>query len=179
MRPTGTLRRTGTVARVGLVAVAVAVLAACGGGGSPSATTSAPPRTSSAAAPMTPAGPTGANAVFCQQVGQLVAELATVQSAPPEQVPAMLTQLIKNFDGVHPPAAIQTDWQALGTGLRQLQAAVASVDVTTSEGQAQLKQLETQATAAAATPQGDISAWVLSNCGSGGSATSSSAAGSP
>jgi len=178
MRPSATLRRTVAVVRIGLVAVAVAALAACGGGGSSSATTSAPASTSSAPAPTSPAGPTGADAVFCQQVGQLVAELATVQSAPPEQVPAMLTQLIKNFDGVHPPAAIQTDWQALGTGLHQLQAAVASVDVTTADGQAQLKQLEAQATAGAATAQGNISAWVLSTCGSGGTATSTSAASS-
>jgi hypothetical protein len=116
--------------------------------------------------------------VFCQQVGQLVAELATAQSAPPEQVPAMLKQLITNFDGVHPPAAIRSDWQALGDELHQLESAVASVDVTTAQGQAQLKQLETRATAAAATPQGNISAWVLSNCASGATTGSSSAASS-
>jgi hypothetical protein len=167
------------VGLAGLVlAAAVAVLAACSGGGSPSASSSSPARTSSASATATPAGPTGADAVFCQQVSQLVTELSTVQSAPPEQVPALLQQLVANVDKVQPPAAVAADWQALGSGLHQLQSALGSIDVTTPEGQAQLKQLEAQTTAAAAAPQGNITAWVLGNCGSGVAATSSSAAGS-
>jgi hypothetical protein len=90
----------------------------------------------------------------------------------------MLQQLVKNVDGVTPPPAIRSDWQALSSGLHRLQAAIAPLDVSTAQGQAQLKQLETQATAAAAGPQGKISAWVLSSCGSGGTTTSSAAAGS-
>jgi len=176
MLVTGSRRRIASGVRVALVAAAVAVLAACSGGGSSSASSSSSAaRTSSAPASTTAAGPTGADAVFCQQVGQLVTELATVQSAPPEQVPAMLQQLVKNFGSVTPPAAIQADWQALGAGLQQLQTAVGSLDLSTAQGQAQLEQLKAQATAAAAGPQGNISAWVLSNCGSAGS---SAAAGS-
>ena len=161
-----------------VLAVAVAVLSACSGGGSPSASRSSSAGTSSAPASTTPAGPTGADAVFCQQVSQLVTELATVQSAPAEQVPALLQQLVTNVDKVQPPAAIASDWQALGAGLRQFQSALGPVDVTTPDGQAQLKQLETRALAAASGSQGNITAWVLSNCGSGIPASSSSAAGS-
>ena len=105
-------------------------------------------------------------------------ELSTVQSAAPEQVPTLLQQLVANVAKVQPPAAIAADWQALGTGLQHFQSALGSVDVTTPDGQAQLKQLESQALAAAAPAQGNIAAWVLSNCGSGVSATSSSAASS-
>jgi hypothetical protein len=161
-----------------LLAAAVAVLTACSGGGSPSASSSSAPSTSSAPASTTPAGPTGADAVFCQQVSPLVTELSAVQSAAPEQVPALLQQLVANVAKVQPPAAIAADWQALGTGLQQFQSALGSVDVTTPDGQAQLKQLESRALAAAAAAQGNIAAWVLSNCGSGVAATSSSAASS-
>ena len=179
MHRTGRPQRTPSVGLAGLVlAAAIAVLAACSGGGSPSASSSSPARTSSAPASTTAAGPTGADAVFCQQVSQLVTELATVQSASPEQVPALLQQLVSNVDKVQPPAAIASDWQALGNGLRQFQTALGSVDVSTPAGQAQLKQREAQAIAAASAPQGNITAWVLSNCGSGIPATSSSAASS-
>jgi hypothetical protein len=98
-----------------------------------------------------------------------------VQAAPPEQLPALLRQLVANVDGVHPPAALRADWQALGDELHHLQSAVASVDVTTPQGQAELQRLEAQATASAAAPQGTISAWVLSNCSTGVTVTSSSA----
>lgn len=173
-------RRAATSCRALLAAAgALVALAACGGGGSSTASgtsSSAPTTTSSSAATTTPAGPTGADAVFCNQVSQLVGQLAGVQSAPAEQAPALLQQLVTNFDGVQPPDALKADWQALGNGLHQLQSALGSVDLTTPEGQAKLKQLEQQTTAAAAGPQGNISAWVLSNCTSGGPTASTSAA---
>src|SRR5690242_5229141 len=119
MRATGTARPAGTVWRAGLAAGALAVLTACSGGGSSAASgsaSSAPPTTSSPTI-TTPAAPTGADAVFCQQVSQLVTELSTVQSTPAAQVPALLQQLVPDFERVHPPAAIASDWQSLGDAL--------------------------------------------------------------
>jgi hypothetical protein len=173
------MRPTSNFVRAALTSVAaLALLTACSGGSSddasPSSTSAA--TTGSPAATSTPAGPTGADAAFCSQVGQLVTQLGSLQTAQPAQVPPLLQQLVTNFDAVQPPAAVQTDWQALGTGLHQLQTAAGSIDVTTPQGQAQLAQLEQQATAAAAPVQGNISAWVLSNCGAGSSATTSATA---
>ena len=172
MRPTSNFVRTALTS-----AAALSVLTACSGGSSDEAGSSSTSAstTSSSAATSTSAGPTGANAAFCTQVGQLVTQLGTLQTAQPAQVPPLLQQLVANFDAVQAPADVQSDWQALGTGLHQLQTAVGSIDVTNPQGQAQLAQLEQQATAAAAPVQGNISAWVLSNCGAGSSATSAAA----
>jgi hypothetical protein len=171
------MRLTSNLVRTGLAgAAALALLTACGGGSDNSSASSSSASTStSSAATSTASGPTGADAAFCQQVGQLVTQLAALQAAQPAQVPAMVQQLVTNFGAVTPPAAVQSDWQTLGSGLQQLATAVGSIDVSTAAGQAQLAQIEQQATAAAAPAQGNISAWVLSNCSSSG-ATSSSAA---
>jgi hypothetical protein len=172
MRPTRTFFR-GTLAG----AAALVLLTACSGGSSNSASSSSSStaKTSSSAASSTPAGPTGADAVFCGKVAQLVPQLAALQSAPPAQAPALLQQLVAAFDATQAPAAVQADWQSLGTGLHQLAAAVGGIDVNSQQGQAQLEQLKQQATASAAAAQGNISTWVLSNC-SGASASSSSSA---
>jgi hypothetical protein len=177
MRPTGTARAAGTVRRAGLAAAALTLLAACSGGGSSASGSSSPPAptTSSPPATTTPAAPTGADAVFCQQVSRLVPELSTVQSAPAEQVPGLLQQLVPEVGKIQPPAAIASDWHTLGDALHQLQSALGSVDVTTSEGQAELQRLEKQATASTTAAQGNITSWVLSHCSSG--AGSSTAAG--
>ena len=172
------MRPTGNFVRAALTCAAVALLTACSGGTSDEASSSrtSASTTTSSAATSTPAGPTGADAAFCTQVGQLVTQLGSLQSAQPAQVPPLLQQLVTNFDAVQPPAAVQADWQTLGTGLHQLQTAVGSIDVNSPQGQAQLAQLEQQATAAAAAAQGGISAWVVSNCGAGSSATTSATA---
>jgi hypothetical protein len=174
------MRPTWSFLRAGLAGVAaLALLTACGGGSSTSASSSSSAgTTSSSAATTTSAGPTGADAVFCSQVGQLVTQLTAAQAAAPEQTPALLQQLLTAFGSVTPPAAVQADWQTLGAGLRQLQTAVAGLDVTSPQGQQQLAQLKQQALAAAAPAQGNISAWVLGHCGasSASSAGSSSAA---
>jgi hypothetical protein len=164
MRPTWTFVR-GALAG----AAALALLTACGGGSSDNtaATTS---KTTTSAAPTTAAGPTGADAAFCSSVTQLVTQLGQVQAAPPQQAAQQLKQLVINFDGITPPAAIQADWRSLGNGLHQLEAAVSAMDLSTSQGQAQFQQAAKQATAAAAAAQGNISTWVLGHCG-GGSAT--------
>jgi hypothetical protein len=82
------------------------------------------------------------------------------------------------FQAVQPHAAIAVNWQALGAGQQQFGTAVGSINVSTPQGQQQLQAAEQQALTAAAPHQGNISVWVLSNCGGGasGSATSSSAA---
>jgi hypothetical protein len=153
------------------------VLTACSGGSSTSgSSSSSATKTTSSAATSTPAGPTGADAVFCTQVGQLISRLTAAQAAPPQQVPALLQQLVTAVDAVQAPAALQTDWQGLTTGLHQLQTAVSGLDVSTAQGQAQLQQLEQQATAAAAPAQGNISTWVLSHCGSAPTSSASSTA---
>jgi hypothetical protein len=173
------MRLTSNFVRTALTgAAAVALLTACGGGSdNSSASSTSASKTTSSAATSTSAGPTGADAAFCTQVGQLVTQLTGLQAAQPAQVPAMLQQLAAGFQSVQPPAAVAADWQALGAGLQQFGTAVASIDVNTAQGQAQLQAAEQQALAAAAPHQGNISAWVLSNCGgASGSATSSSAA---
>ena len=171
------MRPTRTFARCGLAgAAALALLTACSGGSSDRASSSTSASTTSSAATTTQAAPTGADAAFCTAVTQLVSQLGQVQAAPPAQVPALLQQLVTEFDAVQPPAAVQTDWGALGTGLHQLQTAVSSIDVNSAAGQAQLRQLEQQATTAAAPAQGTISAWVLSNCGGSSATTSVTAA---
>lgn len=156
-------------------AAALALLTACGGSGSNNASSSSSTATTTSSAPTTSAGPTGADAAFCTAVPQLTSQLAAAQSAPPQQAAQGLQQLVANFDKVTPPAALQADWTALGTGLHQLVTAVGSLDLSTPQGQQQFQQLAQQATTAAASAQGNISAWVLSHCG-GGSATSSAAA---
>jgi hypothetical protein len=173
------MRLTSNFVRSALTGVAaVALLTACGGGSdNSSASSTSASKTTSSAATSTSAGPTGADAAFCQQVPQLVSQLTALQTAQPAQVPAMLQQLGTAFQGVQPPAAIASDWQALGAGLQQFGTAISSLDLSTPQGQQQLQAAEQQALAAAAPHQGNISAWVLSNCGGGsGSATSTSAA---
>src|SRR3954454_22332053 len=174
------MRLTSNFVRSALTGVAaVALLTACGGGSdNSSASSTSASKTTSSAATSTAAGPTGADAAFCTQVGQLVTQLPSLQAAQPAQVPAMLQQLGAGFQAVQPPAAVAADWQALGAGLQQLATAVGSIDVSTPQGQQQLQAAEQQALSAAAPHQGNISAWVLSNCGgaSWGSASSSSAA---
>jgi hypothetical protein len=178
MRRTGTPHRAGAVRRAGLAATALAVLSACSGGGSSSAsgssTTAGPttPTTTSAPAPTTAAGPTGADAVFCSQVGSLVTQISTVQSAPAPQVPGLLQQAVAAFEKVHPPAALAGDWKALGEGVRRLQSSLGSLDLTTQAGRTKLQQLEQQTTASVSTAEGNITSWVLSHCSSGGSSTS-------
>jgi hypothetical protein len=159
-------------------AAAIALLTACSGGSdNSSASSTSASKTTSSAATSTAAGPTGTDAAFCQAVPQLVTQLGTLQAAQPAQVPAILQQLSTGFQAVTPPAAIASDWQALGAGLQQFATAISSIDVSTPQGQQQLAAAEQQATAAAAPHQGNISAWVLSNCGgASGSASSSSAA---
>lgn len=170
------MRLTGNIVRAALTgAAAVALLTACSGGSSSSSATSTSAVTSSSAATTTAAGPTGADAAFCAAVPQLTAELAGAQAAPPQQAVAQLQQLVANFSKVTPPAALQSDWQALGTGLNQVVTAAGQLDLGTAQGQAQFQQLAQKATAAAAPAQGNISAWVVSNCGGG---SGSSAAGS-
>jgi hypothetical protein len=168
------MRVPSTLARAALTGVAaLALLTACGGGSNNTAgTTSAP--TTTTAAPTTSAGPTGADAAFCAAVPQLATQLQAAQSLPPQQAAAQLPQLVANFDKVTPPAALQSDWQTLGTGLHQLAAAVGSLDLSTAQGQQQFQQLAQQAATQAASAQGSISAWVLSNCG-GASGTTSAA----
>jgi hypothetical protein len=156
-------------------AAALALLTACSGGGSNDASSTSAAKTTTPVATTTSAGPTGADAAFCQAVPQLTGELAAAQSAQPQQAAQQLQQLVSDFDKVTPPAALQSDWTALGTGLHQLATAVGSLDLSTPQGQAQFQQLAQQATAQAASVQGNISAWVLSNCG-GSSATSSASA---
>jgi hypothetical protein len=154
-------------------AAALALLTACSGGGSDNASsTSAAKTTTTSAAPTTSAGPTGADAAFCQAVPQLTGELTAAQAAQPQQAAQQLQQLVADFDKVTPPAALRSDWTALGTGLHQLATAVGSLDLSTPQGQQQFQQVAQQATAQAASAQGNISAWVLSNCG--GSSTTSS-----
>jgi hypothetical protein len=173
------MRPTRTFTGGGLAGVAALVLlTACSGGSSDNASsTSSAASTSTSAAATTAAGPTGADAAFCTAVSQLVTQLGTVQTAQPAQLPPLLQQLVANFDSVQPPAAVQADWQTLGAGLHQLQTAVSAIDVNTPQGAAQLQQMEQQAIAAAAPAQGNISAWVLSNCGgSSSSGTASSTA---
>jgi hypothetical protein len=172
------MRLTSNFVRTTLTgAAALAVLTACGGGSSNDASSSSSAPETTSAAPTTSAGPTGADAAFCTAVPQLTSELAAAQSAQPQQAAQQLQQLITDFDKVTPPAALQADWQALGTGLHQMATAVGSLDLSTQQGQAQFQQLAQQATAAAASAQGDISAWVLSNCGgAAGSASGSTSA---
>jgi hypothetical protein len=183
MRRTATPHRAGAVWRAGLAVTALAVLAACSGGGSSSAsgssTTAAPatPTTSSAPATTTPAGPTGADAAFCQQVSALVTDLSTVQSAPAPQVPGLLQRAVAAFEKVRPPAALADDWQTLSEGVHRLQSSLSSVDLTTQEGQAKLQQLEQQATASVSTAEGNITTWVVDHCSPGSAGSSTSAGG--
>lgn len=173
------MRLTSNIARTALTgAAALALLTACGGGSdNSSASSTSASKTTSSAATSTAAGPTGADAAFCQAVPQLTSQLTALQAAQPAQIPAMLQQLATGFQAVQPPAAIASDWQALGAGLQQFGTAVASINVSTPQGQQQLQAAEQTALAAAAPHQGSISAWVLSNCGgASGSASSSSAA---
>jgi hypothetical protein len=171
------MRLTSNFVRTALAAAAaLALLTACSGGSSDDASSSSSASTTtSSAATTTSAGPTGADAAFCTAVPQLTSQLAAAQAAPPQQAAAGLQQLVANFDKVTPPAAVQADWQALGGGLHQLATAVGSLDLSTPQGQAQFQQLAQQATAAAAAAQGNISTWVLSNCG-GSTSTSVTAA---
>lgn len=153
-------------------AAALAVLTACGGGNSDNASSTSSAAKTTTAAPTTAAGPTGADAAFCTAVPQLTSQLTAAQSAQPQQAAQLLQQLAANFTKITPPAALQTDWTALGTGLQQLVTAAGSLDLSTPQGQQQFQQLAGQATTAAAAPLGDISAWVLSNCGGASGATS-------
>lgn len=157
-------------------AAALALLTACGGGSSNNASSTSSTKTTSAAATTTSAGPTGADAAFCAAVPQLTSQLAAAQAAPPQQAAAGLQQLVADFSKVTPPAAIQADWRSLGNGLNQLEAAVSAMDLSTPQGQAQFQQATQQATAAAAAAQGNISTWVLSNCGGSSATTSVTAA---
>lgn len=169
------MRLTSNFVRTALTgAAALALLTACGGGSSNNASSSTSATETTSAAPTTTTGPTGADAAFCTAVPQLTSELTAAQSAPPQQAAQQLQQLVTDFDKVTPPAALQADWTALGTGLHQLATAVGSLDLSTQQGQAQFAQLAQQATAQAAATQGNISAWVLSNCGAA-SGTSASA----
>src|SRR3954467_13822838 len=120
------MRLTSNFVRTAMTgAVAVALLTACSGGSdSSSESSSSAAKTTSSAATSTSAGPTGADAAFCTAVPQLVTQLGQVQAAPPAQGPTLLQQLVANFDGVQPPAAVATDWQTLGAGLHQLQTAL-------------------------------------------------------
>lgn len=170
------MRLPSNFARTALTGVAAAaLLTACSGGSSnnaSSSTSATPTATATSSAPTTSAGPTGADAAFCAAVPQLTSELAAAQAATPQQAAQQLQQLVANFQKVTPPAALQADWQKLGAGLQQLVTAVGSLDLSTPQGQQQFQQLAQQAATQAAAAQGDISAWVLSNCGT----TSSSSA---
>jgi len=171
------MRLTSNFARTAVTgAAALTLLTACSGGGSNNASSTSAAKTTSSAATTTSAGPTGADAAFCQAVPQLTSQLAAAQAAPPQQAAQGLQQLVANFDKVTPPAAIQADWTALGTGLHQLATAVGSLDLSTPQGQQQFQQLAQQAATQAAAAQGNISAWVLSNCGGSSATTSVTAA---
>jgi ABC-type glycerol-3-phosphate transport system substrate-binding protein len=156
-------------------AAALALLTACGGGSDNASSSSSATTTTSSSPTTTAAGPTGADAAFCAAVPQLTSELAAVQAAPPQQGAQLLQQLVADFGKVTPPAAIQADWRSLGNGLSQLVAAVGSMDLSTPQGQQQYQQAAQLATQQAAAAQGNISTWVLSNCGSGASSSTSAA----
>ena len=167
------MRLTGNFVKTALTGLAAAaLLTACSGGGSNNASSSSSAATTTSSAATTSAGPTGADAAFCQAIPQLTSQLSAAQAATPQQAAQQLQQLVTNFQKITPPAALQADWQKLGSGLQQLVTALGQLDLSTPQGQQQFQQLAQQATTQAAAAQGDISAWVLSNCG-GSSASSS------
>jgi hypothetical protein len=164
------MRNPARLFRPAVAAAAVAVLlTACGGSGdeepaasSSSSSSSSASATSSSAAPTTSSDP--AVAAFCergQEFDQVAESLAT--AAPPE-LPGILQQAVAAFDTVQPPAEIAADWQTLGTALRQLADASATLDLGTPEGQQQLQQAATLAFASAGTAQANVQAFTSANC---------------
>jgi hypothetical protein len=177
------MRAPATLLTAGLTATAsLVLLTACGGSGdaadaaasaAPASSSSAAP-SSSAAAGSTAAGTSAAASggssdpevqAFCTQAESVVNQVSQdLQSADPSQLSPALDKAVTDLAAVQAPAEISSDWEAtkaLFTGLRD---AVAGVDLTTQEGQAQVQQAATQLESQAGDSQTRLDAWTKANC---------------
>jgi hypothetical protein len=145
-------------------ATAFVLLTACGGSDEQSDAAATSAGSSSTAESSTGTSDEDIQAFCTEAESVITAASDSLEGADPSQLSATLDQAVADLDDVQAPEEIRADWQTATAMFAGLRDAVAGVDVTTPEGQAQLQQAITDLEAQSGESQTRLDAWITDNC---------------
>ena len=158
-----------------LSATALLGLAACGGSSDDESSSASSSSTSAAGSSSAETSDTDDVQVqaFCADVEQVSTELSSqLETATPEQLPALLQQAVDSLDELDPPAEIADAVSTTQDTYQQLVDTVATLDLSTPEGQQAFSDAATQLGLGSTPAETEIDDWTTANCDASATPTS-------